>query len=162
MKTSMITLALTLMLGCNLAQGSELPSSNHWLLEAASDKERFARIEKMFAGFSGAMAEVGARYQHSYDAIVDENYPLATYHWDKLGAAIELGYFRRPGRADNAKTMFLQTAWPELTQALADGDKTKIQRSFLQARSACMACHAAEQVPFMNEQPLFRQTAEFK
>ncbi|SEA59789.1 hypothetical protein [Alkalimonas amylolytica] len=162
MKAPMMTIALTLMMGFNLAQGSELPSSNHWLLEASSDEERFARIEKMFAGFSGAMAEVGARYQHSYDAIVDENYALASYHWDKLGAAIQLGYFRRPGRADNAKAIFLQTAWPQLTQALDEGDTTKIQRSFLHARSACMACHVAEQVPFMNDQPLFRQTAEFK
>ena len=162
MNKLMISLVAAMIFGMGPLQAAQKPASNHWLLDAASDEERFARIEKMFAGFSGAMAEVGARYQHTYDAIVDENYPLASYHWDKLGAAIELGYLRRPARAANAKTMFLQSSWPELRQALATDDKKAIQASFLQARAACMACHAAEQVPFMNNQPLFRVTAEFK
>ncbi|MDP4529911.1 hypothetical protein Q3O59_12855 [Alkalimonas delamerensis] len=161
MKALWYPITLIGLLGLSPLHSAELPASNQWLLEADSDEERFARIEKMFAGFSGAMAEVGARYQHSFDAIVDGNYALASYHWDKLGAAMELGYFRRPGRAANSQAMFLQTAWPELTKALAAGDAKAIERSFLQARGACMACHAAEQVPFMNDQPLFRATAEF-
>lgn len=137
-------------------------ATNNWLLDAENDEERFQRIEQMFAGFSGAMAEVGVRYQHTFEAVGDENYELANYHWDKLKNAIELGYLRRPARADNANKLFLDSAWSEFKQQLDSNDSKAIQQSFQQARSACMACHAAEKVPFMNDQPLFRQTAEFK
>ncbi|MCH8537693.1 MAG: hypothetical protein LAT66_07980 [Alkalimonas sp.] len=141
---------------------AESKASNHWLLDVDNDEERFQRIERMFAGFSGAMAEVGNRYQHAYDAVQDGNYELASYHWDKLRSAIELGYLRRPGRAANSKGLFLETAWPELQQQLSSKDSQAIRQSFQQARHACMACHVAEEVAFMNDQPLFRNTAEFK
>lgn len=162
MNFSMMTSIALVALFVSGIAGAEPKATNHWLLDAENDEERFKRVEQMFAGFSGAMAEVGDRYQHTYDAIKDGNYALASYHWDKLRGAIELGYLRRPGRAANAKGLFLETAWPALKGQLTSDDSKAIQQHFQQARSACLACHAAEDVPFINNQPLFRHTAEFK
>lgn len=162
MNFSMITSSAFVALFVSGIAAAEPKATNNWLLDAENDEERFKRVEQMFAGFSGAMAEVGDRYQHTHDAIKDGNYALASYHWDKLRGAIELGYLRRPGRAANAKGLFLETAWPELKEQLTSDDSQAIQQRFQQARSACLACHVAEEVPFMNDQPLFRHTADFK
>lgn len=162
MKYSLIISGVLVALLASGSVNAESKATNHWLLDADNDEERFERVERMFAGFSAAMAEVGARYQHTFDAVQDGNYALADYHWGKLKAAIELGYLRRPGREANAKGLFLNTAWPELSQQLSTKDSQAIRQSFQQARSACLACHVAEEVPFMNDQPLFRNTADFK
>jgi hypothetical protein len=74
---------------------------------------------------------------------------------------IELGYLRRPGREVNAVTMFLKGPWQPLADALAAREPAKAKATFVAARAACQACHAAERVPFMNDQARFRRTAVF-
>jgi hypothetical protein len=142
------------------AQAAPKPT-NHWLLDAKDDKERFKRIEDMFGGFSGAMIIVGERFDRTYDAIADGNPELARYHWSKVKEAIEAGYLRRPGRETNAVHMFLEGPWKPLSDALGAKDNAKAKEAFLAARSACMACHIAEKVAFMNDQQRFRRTAAF-
>jgi len=143
--------------------GAEPPpkASDNWLLDARDDTERFKRIQQMFGGFSMSMQLVGERYDRTYDAITDGNYDLASYHWKKIRETIELGYLRRPAREANAVAMFLKGPWVSVSEALASKDKVKTKEQFLMARSACMACHMAEKVPFMNDQPKFRRTAAF-
>jgi hypothetical protein len=135
--------------------------SDNWLLDAKDDTERFQRIQQMFGGFSMAMQIVGERYDRTYDAITDGNFDLANYHWKKIKEAIELGTLRRPGRAANAEALFLKGPWGAVSEALAAKNKVKAREQFLLARSACLACHVAEKVPFMNDQPRFRRTASF-
>jgi hypothetical protein len=137
------------------------PPSNHWLLDAEDDEERFRRIEQQFGGFSSAMWVVGERYERTYDALVDGNLPLAAYHWEKLGDDIRHGYMRRPARRTHADALFLDGAWKKTGAALAEDDLDAARESFLRARKACIACHVAERVPFMNDQPLFRRTDAF-
>jgi len=135
--------------------------SDYWLLDAPDDTERFHRIQRMFGGFSSAMVAVAERYDRTYDAVKDENYDLAVYHWKKIREAIELGVLRRPGREANSVSLFLNGPWQPVMEALNGKDRTKARESFQAARSACMMCHIAEKVPFMNDQPLFRRTAAF-
>lgn len=161
-----LLIAATLIAGClagaSLASAEEpAKSSDNWLLDAKDDTERFKRIQQMFGGFSMAMQIVGERYDRTYDAIIDGNYDLANYHWKKIKETIELGYLRRPARAANAEAIFLKGPWVTVSEALTAKDKVKVREQFLLARSACMACHAAEKVPFMNDQPRFRRTAAF-
>jgi len=140
---------------------SKEPESDRWLIDAKTETERLALIEKMFGGFSNAMWAVGERYQSTFDAIHDRNYDLARYHWEKLKDAIQLGVVRRPKRRANADALFFEGPWKSLSNALASSDASSIKIAFFEAKTGCMACHAAEKVPFMNQQPLFRRTAHF-
>lgn len=135
--------------------------SDNWLKDAADDAERFTLIEKMFGGFSGAMQIVGERYLRTYDAITDGNFDLANYHWKKIKEAIELGYLRRPARKAHADVLFLKDPWSAAADAILSKKPTKAKEAFLDARKACMTCHGAERVPFMNDQPMFRNTETF-
>ena len=136
-------------------------TSDNWLLDARNDTERFKRIQQMFGGFSMSMQLVGERYDRTYDAITDGNYDLANYHWKKIKETIEQGYLRRPAREANAVAIFLKGPWVSASEAIASKDKVKAKEQFLMARSACMACHVAEKVPFINDQPKFRRTVTF-
>ncbi len=135
--------------------------SNRWLLDAANDTERFNRLETYLGGFSGPMWEVGYRYQGVFDAIKDGNHDLASYHWNKIGSAMVNGTMKRPARKANADAMFLNGPWKAMTEALSSGEEERIRKSFLEQRQACIACHVAERAPFMNDQPLFRNTEAF-
>ena len=160
-------LTVTVLLVCgftavSFALNQETPKkSENWLLDAKDDTERFKLIQQMFGGFSSAMQIVGERYERTYDALAETNYDLAMYHWKKIKDAIELGYLRRPAREANSVALFLNEPWKTAGEAFALKEKEKAINAFLSARSACMACHIAENVPFMNDQPLFRRTAIF-
>jgi hypothetical protein len=132
--------------------------SDNWLLDAEDDTERFKRIQQMFGGFSAAMQGVGDRYERTFEAVIEGNFNLADYHWKKVRDAIELGFLRRPGRKANAVALFLEDPWPTLEEALAAKDGQLSKEALLSARSACMTCHVAENVPFINDQPMFRRT----
>lgn len=154
--------ASLMMAGCQDQQGSsEGPVGDGWLTGEADHAARFDRLESYLGGFSSAMWETGYRYQNVYDAIASENPQLADYHWQKIRGAIENGYMKRPGRQANADAMFLDNAWGELAGVLETGDQAAMEGAFLAAREACMACHVAEDVPFINDMPLLRETSSF-
>ena len=132
-------------------------AGDDWLVDV-DEKTRAERLSSYLGGFSSAMWEVGERYQHMVQAIGDENFELATYHWDKIGAAIRGGYLKRPGRQANADALFLEAFWPIYLETLKSGDRDKVRQQFPQAREACLACHVAEDMAFMNDQPLFNRT----
>ncbi len=159
-------IATAVLAGCLVALSPAMSQdppkqSDNWLLDLKDDHERFQLIQQMFGGFSSAMQIVGERYDRTYDAVNDGNYDLANYHWKKIKDAIELGYVRRPARKANSIALFLNGPWSSASEAIASKEKDKAKNGFLSARSACMACHLAENVPFMNEQPKFRRTALF-
>lgn len=140
----------------------EVKSGKHWLLGVETDAERFSRLETYLRGFDQPMWEVGYRYEIVYEAILDRNYELASYHWKKIKTTIRNGYMKRPARQASADSMFLDSGvWASLSKALQDGDDKKIKDSFAVARKTCMACHVVENVPFMNDQKIFRRTQAF-
>ncbi|MEX0959118.1 MAG: hypothetical protein WDZ63_07510 [Burkholderiales bacterium] len=133
--------------------------SKSWLRDADSDAERFRRIEINERGFSQAMAEVGNRFLEVHEAVSHGEYELATYYWEKIEDAINTGLMRRPDRTRNAEGMFLNGPWQQTHAALQSGDRERIRESLRNARQACMACHIAEGVDYMNASRALRQTA---
>ena len=132
------------------------PVSDGWLGSLDSHGDRFRALEGYLGGFSSAMWEVGERYLHLHQALVDDNRELAEYHWAKIGDAIRQGYLKRPGRQANADALFLDTVFEPMADVLATEDLTAMWAAFEQARAACTACHVAENVAFMNDQPMLR------
>ncbi len=148
-----------LLSGCNEAEverAGEEPVSDGWIGSLDSDAERFRAIESYLGGFSSAMWEVGERYRHLHQALEDDNLELASYHFEKIGDAIRNGYRKRPGRRANAEALFMDTVFEPAAAVFADGDASAAWETFEEVRAACVACHAAEDVPFMNDQPMLR------
>lgn len=155
-KVSMICLYLGLTVGISSADDIRQTTNNNWLTEAKSQTLRDERLQAYLGGFSTAMQDISQRYQHTFHAINEENWLLADYHWDKIRAALENGIMKRPARRASAEAIFLGAPWFGFSEALATEDKAAIFHAFRMATDACMACHIAEGVAFMNQQPLFR------
>lgn len=132
------------------------PKGDGWLTNAPDEATRNERLERYLRGFDQPMWEVGERYQRVEQALHDKNWALANYHWEKIQATIEGGLMKRPKRRANAEALFLGEPWKGLQEALRSEDPERIGPAFARAKGACMACHAAENVAFMNDQPLFR------
>ena len=144
-----------------LEQGQAKPPSANWLLDAKDDSERFRRIQIYAGGTYEQMWQVGYRYQQVYQAIIDENWELAGHHWGKLWAVFNVALMKRPNRTPNAEALFLDGSWGRFNEALESRDAVVIRQSFLNQRGVCMACHAAEKMPYLNDTPIFRDTAGF-
>lgn len=144
-----------------LEEGQDKAPGSDWLLDARDDDERFRRIQIYAGGTYEQMWQIGYRYQQMYHAIIDENWELASHHWRKIISVFNVGLMKRPNRTPNAEAMFLDASWGELKDALDSGSSADIRASFRTQRNACMACHVAEDMPFLNDSPIFRDTAEF-
>lgn len=152
-------LGTLLLLGLGVPAQAQAPASpNDWLLNAPDDRARLRLLQDQARGFSPAMLEVGQRYLALHQALADGNTALAAYHWEKIREALLAGTTRRPGRAASAQQEFLGLYTPVL-EALRSGERVRAEAAFQQARAACMSCHVAERVAFMNDQPMFRTTA---
>ena len=133
-----------------------------WLLNAPDDEARFKLLQSQARGFSASMFEVGKRYQSLFDALGDKNFEFAAYQWQKIKEAVQAGYTRRPKRQANADSVFIKATFDAVLADIQSGDSARAWQGFAKARAACMACHEAEKVAFMNNQPLFRSTAQPK
>ncbi len=131
------------------------PATNNWLQDAGSDPERFKKLEVYLRGFDQPMLEVGERYEKLYYAIQDKNWGLTNYQWKKIKRTINTGLMKRPKRAPNAKAMFLENVWPKLESSIQSKQDKRIEEDFMLARQACLNCHIAERVDFINNQSLF-------
>ena len=144
-----------------LADNQKKPPSANWLLDADTDAERFRRLQIQGGGTDQQMLEIGQRFLSTFNAIGDENWELADHHWGKLRDRFNVALMKRPNRTPNAEAIFLDNSWGQLSEALKSKDGARIRESFLAQRQACMACHLAEKMGFMNNQALFRQTESF-
>ncbi len=148
--------AVLLAVTCSVALASLTKTRSSDWLTGADEKTRAERLEHYLGGFSRNMQDTGLRFGHVRQALEDGNWSLARYHWGKIAAAIENGLMKRPARRPSAEAIFLNKAWGEFDAALTKADAGEIRKAFGAAREACMNCHVAEKVPFMNDQPLFR------
>lgn len=144
-----------------LQEGQENPPSANWLLDARDDSERFRRLQIYTGGTYEQMWQIGYRYEQVYRAIVDENWELGLHHWTKLRDVLNVALMKRPNRTPNAEAIFLDTAWHQLEEALESGSSGSIREAFFVERAACMACHVSEGMEFLNDTPIFRDTASF-
>ena len=155
----------TLSLGLFLAscgEAAEKPADlkpTDWLLSAQSDEDRFRLLQKQLRGFDQPMWEVGERFQRLHDALTRGNHELASYQWEKIRTTIENGIAKRPARAENAEALFLKPVWKDIDTEIRSGDPKRAWAAFDRAKTACQGCHAAEKVPYMNNQPLFELAA---
>jgi mono/diheme cytochrome c family protein len=134
---------------------AEPHASNQWLTGPANHEERFERLESYLRGFDQPMWEVGERYEKIHAALLRNNHALAAYHWIKIKVTIENGIVKRPARGANAQTFLLSEAWARVLSAFESDDATEAWQGFARARSACIACHDAEGVAFVNNQAMF-------
>ncbi len=155
MKKHVAFMLCSLVLTVPVQAEEKIIKSQGWLMEAESDQERFKLLQKYLRGFDQPMWEVGERYQSIHEALSRNNYDLASYHWDKIKTTIENGYMKRPNRQHNAETIFLNSNWSEVKKAFDSHNQQSAIKGFNQAKAACMACHIAESVPFMNNQSIF-------
>lgn len=139
------------------APGDDAPrfSPNDWLLSVPNPDDRARLLQKQLRGFDEPMLEVGERYRSFREALGRGNYDLAAYQWRKIRMVIENGIERRPGRADNARQVFLDSTWDEVRVGVESRTHTKAVAAYELANSSCQACHVAEQVDYVNDQMLF-------
>lgn len=130
-------------------------SPNDWLLAAPDDEARFKLLQTQLRGFDQPMWEVGERFERIHTALSRDNYPLAAYHWEKIRTAIENGIAKRPKRRENAEALFLKPVWSDVEADFTSADPVRAWAAFERAKMACQGCHQAEQVPYMNDQPVF-------
>jgi len=145
-----------------LAEGHEGAPGSNWLLGAKDDAERFRRLQIFAGGTDQQMWQVGYRYEQVYHAIQSDNWDMGVYQWGKLRDVLNVALMKRPNRTPNAEAMFLDANWPRLEAALKSKDRTTARDLFVKVeREACMQCHVAEGMPWLNDQALFRNTASF-
>lgn len=144
-----------------LADAQDKPPSRQWLLDARNDGERFRRLQIYAGGTDQQMWQIGYRYEEVYQAIIDENWELATYHWGKLRNVFNVALMKRPNRTPNAETLFLDDTWQLLAAALNNRDSGAARSTFLQERQACITCHVSEGFEFINGMTMFEQTEAF-
>jgi hypothetical protein len=135
---------------------SDKHDGDYWLENAQTDAERFRLIQEVSRGFDQPMWEVGERFERFEVALKDGNAPLAKYHWEKIKRTIEVGLIKRPRRGETARQLFLETAWPQIQAELESADIARARAALPMAREACRSCHLAENVAYMNDQPLLR------
>ena len=139
-------------------QAQPQKQGDDWLQGAANDEQRFKRLESHLRGFSAQMIEVGERFLRLHTAVSTQNYELALYQLDKIKAAIDAGTVKRPRRKAGADFFLFDAAYPAAEKAFKSGDAVQAPAAFAGLREACMACHKAEHIAFMNEQPVFWRT----
>lgn len=149
------TIAALLIFAMPAFTTAESSTLDEWITGAASDQERFKRLERYLRGFDQPMWEVGERYEKIHAALARGNFELAAYHWRKIKTTIENGVLKRPAREANAQAFLLKDVWSQVLSAFESENTEAAWQGFVQARSACMGCHVAEQVAFVNDQPMF-------
>lgn len=137
-----------------LAHGPTSEADN-WLLNEKDAEKRAELVQEQFGGFGAAMREVGDRWNSIHAALERNNLELALHHWEELHEAMEHGVVRRPGRKASADAFFFDSVWGEVKQDFESGDPDRAWRGFEKGREACMACHVAESMPFLNDQAMF-------
>jgi hypothetical protein len=114
-----------------------------------SPNARPAAIERQFRGFETTMAEVSYRYTEMYFGAIDGNWGYAEHMAGRMNDALTTGLERRPQLRKNAEALFLKSAYPQVLEAIKARDVNLFKQRIETMRTACTACHAAEQHPFI-------------
>jgi hypothetical protein len=126
-----------------------------WIFNLPDEEARTAALQLQLRGLDVAMWEIGERYKGLHEAIGRNNSQLAVYHWDKIKQSLDNALVRRPARRANSEALFLNEVWPETREVLAAGDTAASWAALERVRTACMACHEAENLAYMNNMAMF-------
>lgn len=126
-----------------------------WLLGAASDEERFRRLQTQLSGWDQPMWEVGERFRKLHEALTRENYEMALFQWWKIEQRIRNAAVKRPKRAPNAQAFFLGENYQRIKAAFETRTPQSAWAAFSTAKGICQACHLAEGSGFVNQESVF-------
>ncbi len=138
------------------------PPSRKWLLDANDDSERLRRIELWAGAGDLEMQDISHRFEELYDAIKKESWDLGIYHLEKMRGRMIVAGIKRPTRTQNMEDVFLESGiYKSMHDALTSKSGERARTAFQNTRQACIACHAAEKLAFINESAVFRRVESF-
>jgi cytochrome c553 len=92
---------------------------------------------------------VAYRYTEMYFGALDGNWDYADHMGATMGTALARGLERRPALRKNADALFLKGPYPQVMDAIKAKDLAQFKQRIETLRTACTACHAAEQHAFI-------------
>jgi hypothetical protein len=131
------------------------PRGEGWLLGAPDDTTRFEILERDAGGTGRTMLEMSIRYERMYEAVADGNLQLAARNWDGIDGSLSRGLVRRANRTDAANEFFY-AIFDQVMEDFESEDLVRARAGFMTARDACMSCHVASDLAYINDQRLFR------
>lgn len=183
MTKTLLVLALALWSGASLAQVSVVPAtgitprfpnadselakqtkapSRNWLRDANDDAERLRRIELWAGAGDLEMQDIAHRLEELHAAIEQQNWDMGIYQWEKIRGRMIVAAIKRPTRTQNLEEIFLDSGvYRSLHDALTAKSSDQARVEFQKARLACMACHVAEKIAFINASSVFKRVAHF-
>jgi hypothetical protein len=138
------------------------PPSRRWLMDANDDIERMRRLELWGGAGDLEMQEIAHRLEELHSAIQKENWDLGIYHLEKMRGRMLVAAIKRPTRTQNLEDMFLDSGiYTSMQNALTSKNAELARVMFEDTRLACMACHTAEKLAFINDSSVFKRVASF-
>jgi hypothetical protein len=138
------------------------PASRKWLLDANDDAERMRRIELWAGAGDSEMQDIAHRLEELHGAIQTQNWDLGIYHLEKIRGRMIVAGMKRPTRTQNLEAVFLDSGvYQAMHDALTRKNPDQARAEFQNTRQACMACHAAERLEFINASGVFRRIETF-
>jgi hypothetical protein len=138
------------------------PPSRRWLTDANDDAERMRRLELWGGAGDLEMQDIANRLQELHNAIERENWDLGIYHLEKMRGRMLVAAIKRPTRTQNLEDVFLDSGtYTAMHNALTSKNAERSRAMFENTRLACMACHTAEKLTFINDSTIFKRVASF-
>jgi hypothetical protein len=123
--------------------------------------EELRSVERHLRGLDVAMAEIGYRFTELCFAGQDGNWDYAKYQAEKIDLALRLALERRPKRARSARP-FLEEDLPAVRVAIESREAVRFGVAMERLRTACMKCHANEDVPYFSVELAERRLAPIR
>jgi hypothetical protein len=139
------------------------PPSRNWLRDANDDTERLRRIELWAGAGDLEMQDIAHRLEELHAAIEQDNWTLGIYQLEKIKGRMLVAGIKRPTRTKNLEEVFLDSGvYSALHEALSAHNRVQVRVEFQRARQACMTCHVAEGIAFVNGSKVFNRVATFQ
>ncbi len=153
-----VTASAAILIAGGVSAALAQPLGEGWLLGAPDDAARFRLLQSDAGGSGRTMFEMSVRYERIYDAIAYGNLEVAAHYWSSIRGSLRSGIVRRPDRAETANAFILDTLYERVNVELESGDIVRARAVFMEIRGACMGCHVANDLSYLNDQPLFINT----
>jgi hypothetical protein len=138
------------------------PPSRQWLRDANDEAERLRRIELWAGAGDLEMQDIAHRLEELHAAIQKENWDMGIYQLEKIRGRVLVAAIKRPARTQNLEALFLENGvYQSMHDALTSKNPEKARTEFQKTRQACMACHIAEKLGFINDSGVFRRVESF-
>ena len=138
------------------------PPSRNWLRDANDDAERLRRIELWAGAGDLEMQDIAHRLEELHSAIQKDSWDMGIYQLEKIRGRMIVAAIKRPVRTQNMEAMFLENGvYQAMHDALTTKNGQRARAEFNRAREACMACHVAEKLAFINGSAVFTRVGPF-